>query len=111
VFSIHCCLTKHKTGGGDLQGTHALVEFASRESIASLHETVAVPVPQNESVVPFKSRLLSLRNVAAAAVGTKRQPEPQRKPQGTIPINELIKRLSKEMTVSVIRDVAQMLLV
>ncbi|CAL8293327.1 unnamed protein product [Lota lota] len=79
-------------------GTYAVVEFTNVESIASLHEAVALPVVSNESVVPFKSRLMSLRSLGAAVMPNS-QTGPQCKPQTTIPINELIQRLSKEESI------------
>ena len=92
----------------NLQGTYAVVEFANQESIASLHEAVALPVVSNESVVPFKSRLLSLRSLGTAVVPNS-QTGPKCKPQATIPLNELIQRLSKEESVSFTKDVILML--
>lgn len=80
------------------QSVYAVVEFASRESVTSLLEAVAIPIVSDESVVPFKSRLLSLRNLGA--VESPNQPVKQCQPQTTIPINELIQRLSKEESVS-----------
>ncbi|XP_026218379.1 poly(A) RNA polymerase, mitochondrial [Anabas testudineus] len=76
---------------------YAVVEFASRESVTSLLEAVAIPIVSDESVVPFKSRLLSLRNLGA--VESPNQPVKQCQPQTTIPINELIQRLSKEESI------------
>ncbi|KAM4534336.1 poly(A) RNA polymerase, mitochondrial [Odontesthes bonariensis] len=79
-------------------GMYAVVEFASRDSVASLLDTAAVPSVNHESMVPFKSRLLSLRN--PSLVDLSNQPSGlQCQPQTTIPINELIQRLSKEESV------------
>ena len=85
-----------------------MVEFANQESIASLHEAVNLPVVSNESVVPFKSRLLSLRSLGAAVVPNS-QTGPKCKPQATIPLTELIQRLSKEESVSFTKDAFLML--
>nr|XP_040023082.1 poly(A) RNA polymerase, mitochondrial isoform X1 [Gasterosteus aculeatus aculeatus] len=76
-------------------GMYAVVEFANRESLASLFEEAAIPIVSHESMVPFKSRLLSLRNLGSA--DPPNQQSGQRcQSQTTIPINELIQRLSKE---------------
>ena len=80
-----------------------MVEFANQESIASLHKVVNLPVVSNESVVPFKSRLMSLRSLGAAVVPNS-QTGPKCKPQATIPLTELIQRLSKEESVSFTKD-------
>ncbi|XP_068438018.1 poly(A) RNA polymerase, mitochondrial isoform X2 [Clinocottus analis] len=76
-------------------GMYAVVEFANRESISSLFEAAAVPSISHESMVPFKSRLLSLRNLGLAD-----SPNSPNKLSGqlqtSIPINELIQRLSRE---------------
>jgi len=78
---------------------YAVVEFANQDSVASLLDTAAVPSVSHESMVPFKSRLLSLRN--PSLVDLSNQPSGlQCQPQTTIPINELIQRLSKEESVS-----------
>uniref|UniRef100_A0A671SV62 Poly(A) RNA polymerase, mitochondrial-like n=1 Tax=Sinocyclocheilus anshuiensis TaxID=1608454 RepID=A0A671SV62_9TELE len=42
-------------------GANAVVEFSSRESIASLKESTNIPAVEHEASVPFKSRLLSLK--------------------------------------------------
>lgn len=76
-----------------------MVEFANRESVASLFEGAAIPSVSHESTVPFKSRLLSLRNIGLAD-STNQQSGQQCQPQTPIPINELIQRLSKEESVS-----------
>lgn len=78
---------------------YAVVEFASRESVASLLEGTAIPNASHESMVPFKSRLLSLRNFGSVE-SPNQQSGKQCQPQTTIPINELIQRLSKEESVS-----------
>lgn len=79
---------------------YAVVEFANRESLASLFEEAAIPIVSHESMVPFKSRLLSLRNLGSA--DPPNQQSGQRcQSQTTIPINELIQRLSKEGSVSI----------
>ncbi|KAM6900152.1 poly(A) RNA polymerase, mitochondrial [Xenentodon cancila] len=77
---------------------YAVVEFASRDSVASLLEATAIPSVSHESMVPFKSRLLSLRNLNSVESPTQ-QLDVQFQPQMPVPINELIQRLSREETV------------
>ncbi|XP_072234807.1 poly(A) RNA polymerase, mitochondrial isoform X2 [Leuresthes tenuis] len=79
-------------------GMYAVVEFASQDSVASLLDTAAVPSVSHESMVPFKSRLLSLRNPSLVDLSNQ-QSGLQCQPQTTIPINELIQRLSKDESV------------
>ena len=81
------------------QGMHAVVEFANRESVACLLEGAAFPSVSHESMVPFKSRLLSLSNLGSAD-SPDQQSGQQCRPQTTAPINELIQRLSREESVS-----------
>lgn len=81
------------------QGMYAVVEFASRDSVASLLDETAIPIVSHESVVPFKSRLLSLRNPGSSQ-SLNQQSVKQCQPQTTIPINDLIQRLSREESVS-----------
>lgn len=81
------------------QGLYAVVEFANREDVASLLGAAAIPSVSHESMVPFKSRLLSLKNLGSAD-SPNQQPGQQWQPQTTIPINELIQRLSREESVS-----------
>ncbi|XP_031154095.1 poly(A) RNA polymerase, mitochondrial isoform X2 [Sander lucioperca] len=92
-------------------GLYAVVEFANRESVASLFEGAAIPSVSHESTVPFKSRLLSLRNIGLAD-STNQQSGQQCQPQTPIPINELIQRLSKEESIdqqiTSLRDVYQL---
>ncbi|XP_037312161.2 poly(A) RNA polymerase, mitochondrial isoform X2 [Pungitius pungitius] len=77
---------------------YAVVEFANRESLPSLFEEAAIPIVSHEPMVPFKSRLLSLRHVGSA--DPPNQQSGQRcQSQTTIPINELIQRLSKEESI------------
>ncbi|KAM8822570.1 poly(A) RNA polymerase, mitochondrial [Spinachia spinachia] len=76
-------------------GMYAVVEFANRESLISLVEEAAIPTVSHESMVPFKSRLLSLRSFGSA------EPPNQKSGKGclsqtTIPINKLIQGLSKK---------------
>lgn len=82
-----------------LQGMYAAVEFATRESVASLLEETVIPSINHETMVPFKSRLLSLKNLGSVDSKTP-QLGPQCQPQTPIPINELIQRLSREESVS-----------
>uniref|UniRef100_A0A3Q3AUX7 Mitochondrial poly(A) polymerase n=1 Tax=Kryptolebias marmoratus TaxID=37003 RepID=A0A3Q3AUX7_KRYMA len=46
-------------------GVYAVVEFASRDSVSSLLESATIPSISQESIVPFKSRLLSIRNLSS----------------------------------------------
>ncbi|XP_067108022.1 poly(A) RNA polymerase, mitochondrial isoform X1 [Osmerus mordax] len=78
--------------------TYAVVEFANKESITSLYEGTAIPTINHEAMVPFKSRLLSLRSNGPADQSDG-QSLPQYQPQTTIPISELIQRLSKEESI------------
>ncbi|KAM3860399.1 poly(A) RNA polymerase, mitochondrial [Diretmus argenteus] len=95
-------LTKH----GDVKkcffyesyGTYAVVEFASQDSIASLHDAAAIPSINHESMVPFKSRLLSVRSHGPVDP-TSYQAGRLNQPQTTIPINDLIQRLSKQESI------------
>lgn len=82
-----------------LQGVHAVVEFANQGSVASLLEEATVPDVSHEAVVPFKSRLLSLKNLGSSDPPSQ-QLGPQCQPQTAIPINQLIQRLSGEESVS-----------
>ncbi|XP_034562375.1 poly(A) RNA polymerase, mitochondrial [Notolabrus celidotus] len=96
--------TKYLSKHGDINtcffyesyGVYAVVEYANRESVASLMENAAFPSVSHESVVPFKSRLLSLRNISTSDPPDKGQ---LCQPQTTIPINELIQRLSREESI------------
>ncbi|XP_017290519.2 poly(A) RNA polymerase, mitochondrial isoform X2 [Kryptolebias marmoratus] len=76
-------------------GVYAVVEFASRDSVSSLLESATIPSISQESIVPFKSRLLSIRNLSSV----NQQLSLQCQPQTSIPINDLIHRLSREETV------------
>lgn len=82
-----------------MQGVYALVEFATRESVASLLDEAVIPTYSHEATVPFKSRLLSLKNLSSADQ-TNLQPNQQFQPQTSMPINQLINRLANEETVS-----------
>ncbi|KAI3355056.1 hypothetical protein L3Q82_017937 [Scortum barcoo] len=79
-------------------GVYAVVEFANQESVASLLEGTDVPSISHESMVPFKSRLLSLKNLGSVD-SPKQQLGKQCQSQTTPPINELIQRLSKEESI------------
>ncbi|XP_071341775.1 poly(A) RNA polymerase, mitochondrial [Trachinotus anak] len=79
-------------------GIYAVVEFANQDSVASLLEEAAIPSDSHDSMVPFKSRLLSLRNVSSVD-SPNQQSGYQCQPQTTTPINELIQRLSREETI------------
>lgn len=81
------------------QGVYAVVEYADPDSVFSLMDDAVFPYISHESVVPFKSRLLSLRNISSPGAPDKGQ---LCHPQTTIPIHELIQRLSKKESVSYI---------
>lgn len=82
-----------------MQGVYALVEFSNRESVASLLDEAVIPTCNHEATVPFKSRLLSVKNLDSADQ-INLQLNQQFQPQTSMPINQLIKRLAKEKTVS-----------
>ncbi|XP_064410756.1 poly(A) RNA polymerase, mitochondrial isoform X4 [Latimeria chalumnae] len=74
-------------------GVHAVVEFSEKECIAALQDGTRILSTNHESTVPFKTRLLTLRfnhpgDQAAAQMSVKCLK------QSTIPINELIQKLS-----------------
>ncbi|KAL1006747.1 hypothetical protein UPYG_G00076340 [Umbra pygmaea] len=75
-------------------GMYAVVEFVHKESLTSLLNGTAIPCINHEATMPFKSRLLSLRNT-----GSVDQSAPQCQSQTTIPINDLIQRLSNENSI------------
>ncbi|XP_029385079.1 poly(A) RNA polymerase, mitochondrial [Echeneis naucrates] len=97
---------KHLSRHGEIQkhffyesyGIYAVVEFASQDSVASLLNEAAIPSISHDSMVPFKSRLLSLRSLSSEGLPNQ-QSGRQCKPQTTAPINELIQRLSREETI------------
>ncbi|XP_011616476.1 poly(A) RNA polymerase, mitochondrial isoform X1 [Takifugu rubripes] len=78
-------------------GVYALVEFTNRESVASLLDEAVIPTCNHEATVPFKSRLLSVKNLDSAD-HLNLQLNQQFQPQTSMPINQLIKRLAKEKT-------------
>lgn len=79
-------------------GTYAVVEFAEQDAVHSLLESAAVPSITHESVMPLRSRLLSLQNTTSLNASTK-QSAPDRHPQRTVAINELIQRLSSQSSI------------
>ncbi|TNN56824.1 Poly(A) RNA polymerase, mitochondrial [Liparis tanakae] len=79
-------------------GMYALVEFTNQESLSSLFEAAAIPSVSHESIVPFKSRLLSLRNLGSME-SPNHQVGQQCQLQTSIPINKLIQRLSREESI------------
>ncbi len=80
-----------------LQGAYAVVEFSSRESIASLKESTNIPAVEHEAAVPFKSRLLSLKWPGSQS---SNHPMPKFKEQSPPSINEISQLLSEKDTVS-----------
>ncbi|XP_076014507.1 poly(A) RNA polymerase, mitochondrial [Genypterus blacodes] len=97
---------KYLSRHGDVQkyfyyesfGTYAVVEFASQESVASLLEEAAVPSFVHEAVLPFKSRLLSLKSLSVSDLQSP-QSRQRSQTQTSMPINELVQRLSREETI------------
>ncbi|XP_035509330.1 poly(A) RNA polymerase, mitochondrial [Morone saxatilis] len=79
-------------------GLYAVVEFANRESVESLLEAATIPSVSNEFPLPFKSRLLSLCHYGSEA-SPNQQSGQQCQPQTTIPINQLIDRLSRKESI------------
>ncbi|XP_051910829.1 poly(A) RNA polymerase, mitochondrial [Hippocampus zosterae] len=77
-------------------GMHAVVEFASQDSVSSLLDGAGIPSNNHESMVPYKSRLMTLRGLTEV---TNQQSNKLSHPQTTIPINELIQRLSQEESI------------
>lgn len=82
-----------------MQGVYALVEFSNRGSVASLLDEAVIPTYNHEATVPFKSRLLLLKNLDSADQ-TKPLSNQHLQPQTSMPISQLIQRLAKEETVS-----------
>ncbi|XP_053198444.1 poly(A) RNA polymerase, mitochondrial [Scomber japonicus] len=80
-------------------GMYAVAEFENRESVDSMLEGAAIPTTSHESMVPFKSRLLSVRNLGPAD-SSNQQSSKHNQPQTTIPINELMKTLSREGSIA-----------
>ncbi|XP_061877718.1 poly(A) RNA polymerase, mitochondrial-like [Entelurus aequoreus] len=79
-------------------GTYAVVEFASREGVASLLEGAGIPNNGHESMVPYKSRLMSLKSLGSAELS--KQPWSQHNHlQTTIPINNLMQKLCLEESI------------
>lgn len=74
-----------------------MVEFSSRESIASLKESINIPAVEHEAAVPFKSRLLSLKWPGSQS---SNHPMPKFKEQSPPSINEITQLLSERDTVS-----------
>uniref|UniRef100_A0A8C2DHX3 Mitochondrial poly(A) polymerase n=1 Tax=Cyprinus carpio TaxID=7962 RepID=A0A8C2DHX3_CYPCA len=73
-------------------GANAVVEFSSRESIASLKESINIPAVEHEAAVPFKSRLLSLKWPGSQS---SNHPVPKFKEQSPPSINEITQLLSE----------------
>ncbi|XP_028290869.1 poly(A) RNA polymerase, mitochondrial [Gouania willdenowi] len=79
-------------------GLYAVVEFSSSESVASLLESSVIPSVSHECVVPFKSRLLWLRNHSLVDSGGQTSGLVCQA-QTTTPINELIHRISTQESI------------
>ncbi|XP_035475063.2 poly(A) RNA polymerase, mitochondrial isoform X1 [Scophthalmus maximus] len=102
----HNMFLKYLSRHGDIKkhffyennGVYAVVEFARQESVASLLEGASIPRVSQESVVPFKSRLLSLRNLDSGE--SSNRPSSQRaQPQTAPTINDVMQRLSKQESI------------
>lgn len=77
-----------------------MVEFSKRDGVLSVFESAAIPNLPHEAAVPFKSRLLSLKTSNSSDLASS-QPSVKVLSQTAIPIDELVRRLSKEDSVSV----------
>ncbi|XP_077592261.1 poly(A) RNA polymerase, mitochondrial [Stigmatopora nigra] len=93
-LSLHGDVQKYFTY--ESYGMYAVVEFKSKDSVSSLLDGAFIPNNNHESMVPYKSRLLSLR---AQTEVTNQQSNIRTHPQTTIPINELIEKVSKEESI------------
>nr|XP_046227473.1 poly(A) RNA polymerase, mitochondrial [Scatophagus argus] len=97
---------KHLSRHGDISkcffyesyGVYAVVEFARLDSVASLLEEAAIPNSSHEAVVPFKSRLLSLKNLGSVD-SPNQQSGHQCQPQTAIPISQLTQSLSRKESI------------
>ncbi|XP_043085379.1 LOW QUALITY PROTEIN: poly(A) RNA polymerase, mitochondrial [Puntigrus tetrazona] len=78
-------------------GLYAVVEFSNKESIASLKESTNVPAVDHEAVVPFKSRLLSLKWSGSLS---RNHSVPDLKEQSPPSINEIIQLLSEKDSIN-----------
>ncbi|KAJ0059724.1 hypothetical protein NL108_011210 [Boleophthalmus pectinirostris] len=76
----------------EAEGTYAVVEFSDNDGVQSLLDSATIPSISHESVVPLRSRLLSLRSINTVNTDIKNIPQCQ--PQRTVSINELIQQLS-----------------
>lgn len=74
-------------------GTQAVVEFSKLDSIESLFSRASIPIIKEDCVVPFKSRLFTIKSTTSLEQAANQKPVGCRK-QSTIPINELITKLS-----------------
>ncbi|XP_052426791.1 poly(A) RNA polymerase, mitochondrial-like [Carassius gibelio] len=74
-------------------GANAVVEFSSRESIASLKDSINIPAVEHEAAVPFKSRLLSLKWPGSQS---SNHPMPKFKEQSPASISEITQLLSEQ---------------
>nr|XP_023679429.1 poly(A) RNA polymerase, mitochondrial [Paramormyrops kingsleyae] len=94
---------KHMSRHGDINncffyesfGTYAVVEFSKRDGVLSVFESASIPNFPHEAAVPFKSRLLSLKTNNSGDLASS-QPSVKVLSQTAIPIDELVRRLSKK---------------
>ncbi|RXN11160.1 poly(A) RNA mitochondrial [Labeo rohita] len=90
-------LSKHGTVNNHFfynsYGAYAVVEFSSRDSIASLKESTNIPAVEHEAAVPFKSRLLSLKWPGSQS---SNQPMPKFKNQSPPSIGEITQLLTEK---------------
>ncbi|KAE8595890.1 hypothetical protein XENTR_v10015902 [Xenopus tropicalis] len=91
-LSQHGQITRHFFYEG--YGAHAVVEFLDRESIESLRSATSLPTVENECILPFKSRLFTLKSDSALG----NVPVPCHR-QTALPINELIQKLCKAQNI------------
>ncbi|XP_077410634.1 poly(A) RNA polymerase, mitochondrial isoform X2 [Vanacampus margaritifer] len=93
-LSLHGDIKKYFTY--ESYGIHAVVEFASQDSVYSLLDAASIPSNNHESLVPYKSRLMTLRYLTEV---TSQQSSKETHSQTTIPINDLIMRLCQEESI------------
>ncbi|ROI81801.1 Poly(A) RNA polymerase, mitochondrial [Anabarilius grahami] len=77
-------------------GACAVVEFSSKESIASMKENTNIPAVEHEAAVPFKSRLLSLKWPGSQS---NNQPVPNFQEQSPPSIGDITQLLSEKDSV------------
>ncbi|KAM9839594.1 poly(A) RNA polymerase, mitochondrial [Aulostomus maculatus] len=76
----------------------AVVEFATRDSVASLMENAEIPNSSPDPVVPYKTRLLTLQSLSSNDASNQPSNRMDQLPT-TLPIHRLIQTLSKEESI------------